>query len=204
MNYPPAPWRLYGQSYVGVHRFPASEVPLSRLTTAARPVVVARNAFAVTMWVDYQRGSVLEYREFLVGVLCRAGRRLCLTTVFIWVDNVASRDGGRELWGIPKETAKFAFTHARDADLEMVTNTGEPAACGVFGEKLRLPFSIPVPGLLAQDLGGSTGFVRFRSRCRLAFGTGALRTTLPELDFMKNATRVMSVGLYDFHARFGV
>ncbi|WP_053732976.1 acetoacetate decarboxylase family protein [Nocardia sp. NRRL S-836] len=200
-NYPQPPWRLNGQSYAGIYRFPAALTP--RLPAGVVPVTLAGTAFAAVMWVDYQRGSVLEYREFLVGVLCRADRKICLTTVSIWVDDHRSRVGGRALWGIPKEMAKFSFRHGTHAELEMLV--GEAGGVtGSFRSGLTLPFSMPLTVRLVQDLGGKRRFTRLRSRCRLTFGRATLVPDLPELDFLARGKAIAHVGLRDFRALFDV
>ena len=50
----------------------------------------------------------MSYRELLVAVAGRVGARGAPAHLLaIWVDSPASRDGGRELWGIPKGLATF-------------------------------------------------------------------------------------------------
>ncbi|SDP97537.1 acetoacetate decarboxylase family protein [Lentzea jiangxiensis] len=200
-NYPEPPWRLNGQSYAGIYRFPAALMP--RLPAGVVPITLAGHAIAAVMWVDYQRGSVLEYREFLVGVLCRAGRKACLTTVSIWVDDHRSRVGGRALWGIPKEMAKFSFRHGKHAELEM--SLGEAGrVTGSFRSGPTLPFSTGLTVRLVQDLNGRYRFTKLRSRCRLTFGRATLVPDVPELGFLAQGRAIAHVGLRDFSALFDV
>src|SRR5690348_12388115 len=110
MAYPPSPWSLRGRMHVSVWAVPVADVPAlpASLSGAVRVVRLFGRAFIGTAWVDYQPGGDLSYHELLSAVLTRAGWRPRVTITHIWVDSVASRDGGRALWGIPKDLAVFA------------------------------------------------------------------------------------------------
>jgi acetoacetate decarboxylase len=76
-----------------------------------RPAGVYGAAF-----VSYEPGSELTYSELLVARPVDAdatgGRGRRVSVVDIWVDSPASRDGGRSLWGIPKELCDFTLDSA--------------------------------------------------------------------------------------------
>jgi hypothetical protein len=74
-----------------------------------RPVTVSGRAVVGTAFVDY-RPPGLAYHEVLAAVLVRRGARFGVSIARIWVDSPVSRAGGRELWGIPKESADFEWT----------------------------------------------------------------------------------------------
>lgn len=109
MSYPPEPWHLRGQMHVSVWALPAAHVPRlpDRLADVVRPVSIGGRTLVGTAWVDYQPGGVLQYRELLCAVLVRYRARPGVSIAAIWVDSPASRDGGRKLWGIPKELAEL-------------------------------------------------------------------------------------------------
>lgn len=75
------------------------------LAGVVRPVTLAGRGLVGAAWVRYQPGGVLAYNELLAATLIRRGARVGTSITAIWVDSVASRDGGRELWGIPKDLA---------------------------------------------------------------------------------------------------
>lgn len=56
-------------------------------------------------FVDYQDGGVLTYSELLVARLVLDGRVPRVNVIDMWVDSLPSRDGGRALWGMPKDRA---------------------------------------------------------------------------------------------------
>ena len=70
----------------------------------------------VAAYVSYGPGSSLTGSELLVArLLPGRGREVEITD--IWVDSVASRDGGRALWAIPKVLGDFSLEHRRTGPL---------------------------------------------------------------------------------------
>ncbi|HNA98775.1 MAG TPA: acetoacetate decarboxylase family protein [Marmoricola sp.] len=94
MMYPPAPWQMYGESWISVFRVKEGDHP-------ERP----RGMYGVMM-VRYDEPSPLTYHELLVG---RLVDRKFANITDIWVDSEASMQGGRELWAIPKHLCDFSF-----------------------------------------------------------------------------------------------
>ncbi len=86
-DYPPAPWRLRGQVWLSLWRLRAGLVG--------------------TAFADYGSDGTLSYRELVVACPTRAGMLPAVRITDIWVDSATSRNGGRRLWGIPKELAAF-------------------------------------------------------------------------------------------------
>jgi hypothetical protein len=109
VSYPAEPWNLSGQMHVSIWSLPAAQLPRlpDGLAAAVRPVTVGGRGLVGTAWVEYGPGGVLQYRELLSAVLVRQHARPRVSIVDIWVDSPASRDGGRDLWGIPKELAEL-------------------------------------------------------------------------------------------------
>ena len=96
------------------------------------PLRIGGFGLVVAGWVDYQGGSILRYGELLAAVVGRWAGGISATVTHMWVDSPASRAGGRELWGYPKELASFDLAidpsgtaRARDPD-------GAELACGTF------------------------------------------------------------------------
>jgi hypothetical protein len=104
MTYPPAPWQLHGQLWVSLFGVRAADHPQHR------------GGLYGAAFVSYEAPSPLTYSEVLLARLARRGDgpggmgRSPLVPVEItdiWVDSPDSRDGGRELWAIPKGLASF-------------------------------------------------------------------------------------------------
>lgn len=106
--HPPEPWRLRGAGWATAWLVDAAALPA--LPAPVEPVAVLGKAVVATAFADYRPGGVLVYRELLAAVLVRQGARLGLSSTHAWVDSHTSRAGGRALWGIPKEMARFELT----------------------------------------------------------------------------------------------
>ena len=135
MTYPPAPWKMHGQLWLSLFRVREGDHP------DREPGVYG------AALVSYEQPSPLTYSELLVArpVKAAGGRRVNITD--IWVDSADSRDGGRELWAIPKDLCKFdrTTTGTRVQRTSWSTNLdGTPVASARFTDvssnTLRTPF----------------------------------------------------------------
>ncbi len=111
-DHPPAPWRLRGQGYASVWMVPVERLQV-RVDPAFELLTFAGRACVATCFVDYQEGSVLTYRELFgaVAVRMRGTYRYGITIPLMWVDSEPSMRGGRALWDMPKEMARFELDH---------------------------------------------------------------------------------------------
>jgi hypothetical protein len=199
-DYPPEPWRLCGRGYISLWLVPSRVLP--PLPAGVRPVSVLGRTAVATALVDYQPGGVLAYHELLACALVREGPRPGLSITDIWVDSPASRAGGRELWGIPKELADFELTHERGARAAVRRDGVELAAARVRPGRLgvRLPF--PLRGTVLQTLDGAVARTPVSASGRLRLATGAWRFG-PELAWLRPFRPVLTVATTDFVLRFG-
>lgn len=117
--YPPEPWHLQAQVHTSIWLLPPAQTPVVDVPHV-RVLRLFGRAVVASVWAVYEPGSVLRYRELMVTVLVWHGWRIRPTVTSIWVDSAASRDGGRELWGVPKELAAFG-----GADTSVVMTAGE-------------------------------------------------------------------------------
>ena len=192
MAYPPEPWHLRGQLHLSLWLLPAAKVPP---VPAARLITVAGRAVVGTAWVDYQPGGVLEYRELLAAVAVRRGLRPAVTITHIWVDSEPSRDGGRELWGIPKDLATLSINTTSTAPgiADAVIEVGHTA----FG---RWPFRFS----LVQELGGKPKVSPVRGSARLhraRIGWAVVRDG--PLSWLAGGRPLVSLSFRDFRMLFG-
>jgi len=216
-SYPPEPWDLRGRMYVSLWLVPVGSLPESvtdSLPTGARLALARSKAVVATAWVVYGPGGVLQYNEVMATVLVRYGRRLMPTVTHIWVDSEQSRDGGRELWAIPKELAAFRVPgpHEEVAGLYAATGAGyyearaagRAFAAGTVGRGLTLPGRWPIAFQVVQDAGGFAKVTPVRARARL----GVHRATWsPDprgpLGFLFGLRPLLTLGVTDFEMRFG-
>jgi len=101
--YPPAPWRSRGSMWMAFFK---ADSPL-KLPAGVSPVLLPN--WVVLTIVRYLEGA-LQYDEFVIGSLVRQGLRFGVYVNSIWVDDVASLWGGRRIWGLHKELARFDWS----------------------------------------------------------------------------------------------
>lgn len=181
---------MRGSLVISVFRVPRELVPHACLPSGARMITVAGNAFVAVAFVSYEPGSELTYEELLVATPVRDEGRLAVSVPQIWVDSEASRQGGREMWAIPKQLAKFGqgSSIAGVAVSGGVAVPGEWTTAGWTAQRLegrdirtrmrlsgrfrlvRAAWLFPASGPLGY-LTGRTALVSFASRdMRLTFG----------------------------------
>jgi hypothetical protein len=114
--YPPEPWHLGGHLLISAFRVPLADLPdglLAAVPPGHRALTAGGRLPVLAAFAHYRSGGVLAYEELLVDFPVVAGRAVRFTIPRIWVTSEASRRGGRELWGIPKDLAEIERTRAR-------------------------------------------------------------------------------------------
>lgn len=110
MVYPPPPWTLQGYAYQSLHLINIQKV--RSLIPAELDIVSVAPAHTLggIYWSKYGSGSVLPYHELIVVAgLVRYQHQVGAWISHIYVDNLDSVAGGREIWGLPKEWADFSW-----------------------------------------------------------------------------------------------
>lgn len=199
MSYPPQPWRLCGDLHASVFLVPVAEVPVE-VRPGWRPVRLGRFAIVGTAWVSYRPGGMLSYDELMSTVLVRRDWRVLPTITHIWVDSAISRDGGRALWGIPKQLATFAFAGSRFAAHD---DKGEIAA-GTVAQWFSFPGRWPVGGWVVQRLAGAAKITPVRAWGRVALSRASfVADPHGPLAFLAGRRPVLSFSLLEFRMTFG-
>jgi hypothetical protein len=158
-TYPAEPWDLHGHAYVGSWLVARADLPAPH-SPATKPVTILGRGIVGAAFFVYEDPSPLTYDEIMATVLVREGWRLRVSITHIWVNRPASRDGGRELWAIPKDLADF----------DVVRHTSYTASgIGALrpGRVRRLPFQVPLGLRIAQDQAGSLLVSPVTGRARL-------------------------------------
>lgn len=199
-EYPPEPWDLKGHGYIALWLVPTRVLPA--LPAGVTPVSLLGRSLVATAFVDYLPGGLLPYHELLVAPLVRRDVRAGISITDIWVDSAASRAGGRELWGIPKEMAEFDLTHgpsfhgtARVDGVEVASADGSRGRRGV-----RPPF--PVLGSTLQTLAGGLARTPLRAGGRIHLARAKWRVDGP-LEWLRPYRPFLTVAATDFTLRFG-
>ncbi|MFE9748566.1 acetoacetate decarboxylase family protein [Saccharothrix saharensis] len=158
VSYPPEPWELRGRACVSVWLVRANALP----PLPVRAVTVFGRAVVGTAFVDY-RPPGMTYHEVLAAVLVRRGARFGVSIARIWVDSPASRAGGRELWGIPKDLARFEW----DGDLAASARDEHGAIASVRARSPRFGVRLPVAGSTWQAFGDGVARTPLRATGRV-------------------------------------
>ena len=88
----------------------------------------------------YSDEATMAYHELIVfGGVRRRGRFVGLDVAGIWVDSAASLEGGRAIWGLPKELATFRWTRDR------VSVGDRDGSAILVADIARAPFRVPLP-----------------------------------------------------------
>lgn len=202
--YPPAPWELYGDAQV--HLLAVRTARLEGVPQGFQPLSLGGYTPVIAGAINYTGGSVLRYSELLVAVVGLVGghRPPTATVTHMWVDSEASRRGGKELWGYPKEIARFEG--AFDPGGKAVASDGKGELATVeFKPWLALPLCPRWRGGTVQPLGGELRAVRARMAGRPVLGRGRFRPAPSgPLAFLGGARILLSLGLKDFHFTFGI
>jgi hypothetical protein len=195
-SYPAEPWDLHGHAYVGMWLLPRDRAPEPHSTTV-RTVTVFGRAIVYAAFFVYEEPSPLTYHEIMATVLVREGWRLRVSITHIWVDSVASRDGGRRLWAIPKELAEFEVArHASYAAQGIGSLTVRPVR--------RLPWQLPLGFRIAQDRAGTLLVSPVSARIR--WGRASARWSLADdgpLSFLAGRKPCVTLACRPFHLLFG-
>jgi hypothetical protein len=203
VSYPPEPWHLGGVLHASVWRLPVAELPAT-FPPGVRPSLWFGRATLVTAWVIYEPGSVLDYHELMAVVRVRLKGRTLNTVTHIWVDNVSSLTGGRELWGIPKELAMFRSNNGSEFEAIAAAN-GHRIASLRFSPRLTLPGWWRFSMRTAQQLAGRVRVAEVQSLSRLQFGRADWDfAPAGPLSFLTGRLPLISVRLSKMAISFGI
>jgi hypothetical protein len=190
MQYPAEPWHMQGSLVISVFRVPRKLVPHAHLPSTARLITLAGNVFVAVAFVSYEPGSELTYEELLVATPVLDEGRVAVSVPQIWVDSEASRDGGREMWGIPKQLARFG--------------EGSSIAAVAVAGGVPLPGRWAATGWTAQRLDGRDVRTRMRMSGRVSLARSAwLFPAGGPLGYLTGRTPLVSFTMKDMRLTFG-
>lgn len=197
-SYPPEPWTLCGDAFVSVWRLPEGELPA--LPDGVEPIIVAGTGLVVTAWVDYQEPGMLSYRELMATVAVHDGAKPAASITDIWVDSETSLAGGRALWRIPKDMAKFEWSRSRAVTATAHTDDG-PIAGAAFVPMATVPVAVPSAFAVIQQ-GPLRSPVRVSGKPVLVRSSWWVNAGGP-LGFLHGRKPLASMGISGFDMRFG-
>lgn len=180
MAYPSAPWELKGYALQTVHLIDIDKarsfVPPDLEIVSVWPGKTVGGIYLSA----YGSGSVLEYNEaIVVPALVSYDQKWGAWISHIYVDNEDSVAGGRDIWGLPKETAEFSWETG--APMGIRVSQGDRLLCSLTYTQpdftLPMPLSGPVFSILESDFLLFQG--DFKSRLGLISGNLEIATNSP-------------------------
>lgn len=151
MAYPQAPWQLQGYAIQTVQLIDIEQVrPLIPSEFKILSVWPGKTVGGVYLSY-YGSGSVLEYSELIVvaGVVSYSGK-IGAWISHIYVDNIDSVAGGREIWGLPKELAEFTWGKesrpASDYENCVTVHQGQRTLCSLQYNSQNFSLQVPLGG----------------------------------------------------------
>lgn len=208
LSYPPEPWYLGGSLLVSVFLVPATSLPPEfALPQGRRPFRLGGRVVVGVAAAQYVPGGVLDYDELLIAVpsLGRGGLRITIPQ--IWVDSPTSLSGGRALWGIPKQLARF--TRQRDLSgrtlVRMTLGDDETAALRATRTGALLPGMRQLALPILQTLDGRTTLSHNRVIGRVAGLRAAWKfSSAGPLGYLAGRRPLLSIALHDASIIFGM
>jgi acetoacetate decarboxylase len=195
--YPPPPWRLVGTSVQSLALVPI-EVVRAEVPAELHVVPVAPGKTLCALFcAQYVAGSTLCYHELAIApALIRVGYRPGFWISHIYVDSLASLLGGRSIWSLPKQLARFQWS---DGAIDVFDESMH--LCGIRWKPRR--YGVPLPLYVPVFSRGESQFHRFsaggRATTRPCAGSTRIGPGSPFAPLGFQSTRV--IFQTTFHAR---
>ncbi|AFY95203.1 acetoacetate decarboxylase family protein [Chamaesiphon minutus] len=138
MSYPQAPWHLYGTALQSFHTIDVEKakqfVPLDFDIVSVLPGKTVGSLYLSV----YEPHSTLQYHELIVvPALVRYRGKIGAWISHIYVDHPQSVDGGRNIWGLPKQMADFTWD-----DRHVTVSHDSQMLCQVDRSSIEVPLSL--------------------------------------------------------------
>ena len=179
-GHPPAPWRLHGRAIVVPALVPVErariEVPADVQVVPVAPGLTAGGLIAVT----YEEGSTLTYSELMACcALVRSGNRVGGWISHIWVDSEESVSGGRSIWKLPKQLARFSHERRDDGTQRFGawSHSGVALVRLAAGTPRATP-PVPLPAIVPMLSGAAGAHFSTTGRSALCAGPARVRTEI--------------------------
>lgn len=175
--FPAPPWRLKGEAFLQLQL-----IDLARARAWVPPElglipVLPGKTLGGLYYASYTLGSTLQYHELIVVAgLVRHRLSLGGWVSHIYVDSPESVAGGREIWSLPKEPARFSGSHD-----ELTISQDETRLCILrrHSPKLRLPVPLFAPVISKGEQGPRWFRGLGSARCGVGSGTFAIPSESP-------------------------
>ena len=152
-DYPPPPWTLCGDAIVAVQLVTIRQVRAAIPSPLRIVPVLPGRTLSVIALLRYGHGSTLEYHEAIVApALVTTRARVGSWISHIYVDSEASMCGGRAMWNLPKQLAKFSWDSDTRVRIDAAELSIDVAISARSMTSIPLPIIAPAFGTLAPAL----------------------------------------------------
>jgi acetoacetate decarboxylase len=135
MAYPSAPWHLYGSALQSLHSIDLATAKQFVPSDFEIVNVLPGKTLGSLYLSVYEPNSTLEYHELIVApALVRYGGKIGAWISHIYVDSPQSVEGGRTIWGLPKQLADFSWD-----DRQITVSIDNRRLCRVERSSISLP-----------------------------------------------------------------
>ncbi|HEY9826542.1 MAG TPA: acetoacetate decarboxylase family protein [Stenomitos sp.] len=137
MSYPPAPWHLYGNALQSFHLIDLETAKIVVPPDLEIVFILPGKTLGGLYLSVYDENSTLSYHELIVvSALVRYQGIIGSWISHIYVDHPDSVQGGRNIWGLPKEMADFNWN-----DRHIEVSQGNLCLCRAQYSQVGLPLS---------------------------------------------------------------
>lgn len=150
MPYPSAPWTLQGFALQTLQLIDVERVrPFIPEEFEIISILPGKTLGGV--YLSYYDSGSLTYSELIVAAgIVRYGSKIGGWVSHIYVDNINSVAGGREIWGLPKELAEFTWEKdnsiASGYENYVVVRQGEQILCQLNYNSQKFGLQLPLGG----------------------------------------------------------
>lgn len=197
MNYPPAPWNLYGNALQSFHLVDVEKAKAFVPKDLEIISVLPGKTLGCLYLSIYDVQSTLRYHELIVvPAMVRYRDKVGAWISHIYVDALESVAGGRNIWGLPKEMADFTWG-ARDVKVVQ----GNHLLCQFQYESFELPLSLWAKSQVSVDVFGGLAedILVFQGEAESWLKWIQCRLTIP----FKSPFAALQLGHPWFAVRFG-
>lgn len=137
MSYPSAPWQLFGTAVQATYLIDTAIAKRYLPSDLELVSVFPGKTLASVYLSKYDERSTLQYHELIVAPgLVKYRDKIGAWISHIYVDNLDSVAGGRNIWGLPKQMADFSWS---DEQISVVCD--DLPLCSVEISSRGLPLS---------------------------------------------------------------
>lgn len=182
MSYPPAPWILQGYALQTLQLIDVEKVrPFIPSEFEIISVLPGKTVGGITL-SSYNSGS-LSYSELIVVAgIVHYSNKIGGWVSHIYVDNLDSVAGGREIWGLPKELAEFTWEKdnniASEYENYVVVRQKEQILCQLSYNFQKFGLQLPLGGDFFST--SAESILLFKGKLESCIGIVGSRLQVPD------------------------